>query len=219
MPLSPLAPSATKQQWRSYLRATIRQQLSGELAVKPNHLRPHPASTRARISEVALDQLRSYLAANATVVSYTPLPHELDVTSFNELVQTQGAQLWVPVVNQVPAGASLSDLPVAFCSPGRRPTSLERLCPAVVLVPALAIDGGGVRLGQGGGWYDRALASLPDATLVVGCVPHWRYFSARCLPAEAHDQRVAVVATDRGWWEVSAAENACINRRWPHLNN
>ena len=61
----------------------------------------------------------------------------------------------------------------------------------VVLVPALAVDRSGNRLGRGGGSYDRALrraTGLTVALLYDGEV-------AEALPAEPHDVKVAAVAT------------------------
>jgi 5-formyltetrahydrofolate cyclo-ligase len=56
----------------------------------------------------------------------------------------------------------------------------------LVLAPALAVDGGGRRLGQGGGSYDRALARTQAPVLAV-------VFDDELLdavPAEEHDQPV-----------------------------
>ncbi len=59
----------------------------------------------------------------------------------------------------------------------------------VVIVPALAIDGEGRRLGQGAGCYDRALAFVPPGTPVLAVV----FDDERLpdpLPEEPHDRRV-----------------------------
>jgi 5-formyltetrahydrofolate cyclo-ligase len=71
----------------------------------------------------------------------------------------------------------------------------------VVIAPALAVDTSGVRLGQGGGWYDRVLHLVRDGVTVVAMVfPEEVYDAAvRPLPAEAHDRRVQAVATPQGW--------------------
>ena len=64
----------------------------------------------------------------------------------------------------------------------------------VVLVPALAVDQHGVRLGRGGGSYDRA---LPRALgLVVALLHDGELLDA--LPAEPHDVPVAAVALPSG---------------------
>jgi 5-formyltetrahydrofolate cyclo-ligase len=62
----------------------------------------------------------------------------------------------------------------------------------VVIVPALAVDRRGNRLGQGGGGYDRALGRTGDA-LTVAVVHDEEVFDE--IPVEPHDISVRAVAT------------------------
>jgi 5-formyltetrahydrofolate cyclo-ligase len=55
----------------------------------------------------------------------------------------------------------------------------------LLLVPALAVDRTGVRLGRGGGFYDRALALCAPGTPLVAVVRDGEVLDA--LPAESHD--------------------------------
>ena len=67
------------------------------------------------------------------------------------------------------------------------PRALEQA--RCVLVPALAVDRTGARLGRGGGWYDRALAwRRPGAPVLAVCWP-WE-LAAGGVPVEAHDRPV-----------------------------
>lgn len=66
----------------------------------------------------------------------------------------------------------------------------------VVLVPALAIDRDGYRLGQGGGSYDRALPRARPGSPVVAMV--FEDELVRSVPREAHDRRVDAVLTADG---------------------
>ena len=63
----------------------------------------------------------------------------------------------------------------------------------VVLVPGLAVDGRGHRLGRGGGSYDRALARVPVGTPVVVLLPDEEVLDA--VPVDGHDRPVTAVAT------------------------
>ena len=63
----------------------------------------------------------------------------------------------------------------------------------VVLVPALAVDRRGVRLGRGGGSYDRVLARVGPAILTVGLLYDGELLDE--LPSEPHDQRVTAAVT------------------------
>ena len=63
------------------------------------------------------------------------------------------------------------------------------LCADVVLVPALAVDTLGTRLGQGGGYYDTALPLLDPGVPVLAVVHDDEVLDAavEAVPAEAHD--------------------------------
>jgi 5-formyltetrahydrofolate cyclo-ligase len=71
------------------------------------------------------------------------------------------------------------------------PTSVD-----VVIVPGVAFTPDGARLGQGGGWYDRFLASVrPDCTSIgVGFDPQL----VDVLPTEPHDIRLDSIVTESG---------------------
>ena len=61
----------------------------------------------------------------------------------------------------------------------------------LMLVPALAVDEIGKRLGKGKGFYDRILASFSGLSVAV-------VFDSEVLgtvPSEPHDQRVVMIAT------------------------
>jgi len=61
----------------------------------------------------------------------------------------------------------------------------------LVIVPALAVDRGGLRLGRGGGSYDRALARVAAAVLTVALIYENELLDE--VPAAPHDQRVGIV--------------------------
>jgi 5-formyltetrahydrofolate cyclo-ligase len=73
-----------------------------------------------------------------------------------------------------------------------------------VLLPGVAFDPVGGRLGQGGGHYDRLLARLPEHTARIGVgfacqlVPR--------VPREAHDLPVDIIVTDRATYRSRARE-------------
>lgn len=66
----------------------------------------------------------------------------------------------------------------------------------VVLVPGLAFDRHGVRLGHGGGYYDRLLATLPSTAQRLGVTP--ALFVVERLPADPHDIAMTHIATEHG---------------------
>lgn len=73
----------------------------------------------------------------------------------------------------------------------------------VVIVPGLAFDATGARLGRGAGFYDRFLARLSARTVTIGVA-----FSVQVVPRvpiETHDVRVRFVATGEGVVRASAS--------------
>jgi len=66
----------------------------------------------------------------------------------------------------------------------------------IVLVPGLAFDGAGGRLGRGRGYYDRFLSELPASTARIGVTSDASVVEQ--VPMEDHDERIDWLATDRG---------------------
>ncbi len=155
---------ADAQQRKEELRTTL-------IAVRRS--RPENERRAARTANAA--HLRAALAGRRCVAAYLPLPSEpLDAALLDALAAA--STVLVPAV----VGAA----PLDWCrypGPTRRgvfgidePTS-TRLGPDAIgtadaiLVPALAVDRRGHRLGRGGGHYDRTLALLDEAR--VGTAP------------------------------------------------
>jgi 5-formyltetrahydrofolate cyclo-ligase len=68
----------------------------------------------------------------------------------------------------------------------------------VVVVPAVAVDRRGVRLGRGGGSYDRALTRVGDGAVVVALLHDGELVDR--VPAAPHDRAVnAAVLPSDGW--------------------
>jgi 5-formyltetrahydrofolate cyclo-ligase len=66
------------------------------------------------------------------------------------------------------------------------------------VVPALAVDHRGTRLGQGGGWYDRALRFARPGALLLALVHDGEDLDTE-LPRDPHDVPVSAVATPTHW--------------------
>jgi 5-formyltetrahydrofolate cyclo-ligase len=70
--------------------------------------------------------------------------------------------------------------------------------PDVVLVPLLAFDGRGSRLGYGGGFYDRTLAKLRAKKPVIAVGLAYDEQRVDAVPVESYDQRLDWVLTPSG---------------------
>ena len=79
----------------------------------------------------------------------------------------------------------------------REPSPVNPACtPAIVLVPLLAFDPTLMRLGQGAGYYDRALAALREQTAILKIGIAFECQRTDLIPAEPHDQRLDLVVTE-----------------------
>ena len=144
----------------------------------------------------------SYAAARA-IHCYLPMRSEVDTRPLIADALANGKRVAVPIV--VPRAAELAhawleSLAADALIPGTFGTFNPReLRPAVpgdwdlVIVPLLAFDRRGYRLGYGKGFYDRLLAANRATTIGVG-------FAAQevdALPAETHDIALDWVITER----------------------
>lgn len=138
----------------------------------------------------------------AVVAGYWPMRNEMDVVPLLQSLQKRGHRIVLPVLEgDAPLsfrlwkpGATMQPGPAGTSHP---PVTAGTATPTVMLVPLLAFDSKGQRLGNGGGHYDRTIEQLRAAgqLLVVGLA-----FSSQrvdSLPTEAHDQRLDWAITER----------------------
>jgi 5-formyltetrahydrofolate cyclo-ligase len=69
--------------------------------------------------------------------------------------------------------------------------------PDMVIVPGLAFDRDGHRLGRGRGCYDATLAQFPTTPMTVGVC--WSWQQCASLPLDPWDRPVQRVLTEKGW--------------------
>jgi 5-formyltetrahydrofolate cyclo-ligase len=71
------------------------------------------------------------------------------------------------------------------------------------IIPGLAFDSQGNRLGRGGGYYDRFLLNFKGPKLGVAFDES---ITKKWLPSESHDQKLDIVVSPREWIEVDQSE-------------
>lgn len=130
---------------------------------------------RARQSALAVRRLLAepLLTSARTVAAYWPLGTEPDARGLVDALLARGAEVLLPVVlpdrdldwaRYAGDAAGLVAAGSGTLAPEGRTLGTEAVLGAqVVLVPALAVTPKGVRLGRGGGSYDRVLARIAAA--------------------------------------------------------
>ena len=81
------------------------------------------------------------------------------------------------------------------------PAAGDFLIPQVLLMPVNGFDAAGYRLGYGGGYFDRTLASLCPRPLAVGV--GFELSRLESIGPEPHDQRLDAVVTEAGIFPCS----------------
>jgi len=139
----------------------------------------------------------------AVVSGFWPIKDEIDIRPLMEALFDEGCQMALPVVqgrgqrllfrawspgDPLEAGVFGTLQPSAHC---------EVLEPDVLLVPLLACDGEGWRLGYGGGFYDRTLDDLRKRRQVTAIGVGFDLQLVPEVPHGADDQRLDWLLTDR----------------------
>jgi len=150
-------------------------------------------------------------SACARILLYADLPGELPSRPFYELARGAGKRLLWPRVTR--AGLAFAHcarreaLTADCCGVPAPPPDCPAETPGpetLLLIPGLAFDRAGYRLGRGGGHYDRALAQMRAAgvagvaggALAVGVAPGAQILEQ--LPRAAHDARLNMLLSESG---------------------
>ncbi|PRY53491.1 5-formyltetrahydrofolate cyclo-ligase [Knoellia remsis] len=192
-----------------HARAAPRAVHDAKAAARPGLLAARRATVAGRDRAADAAAIASYavrLAAatgvprGGTVAAYEALPSEPPTEATLAALAAGGIRVIVPV--------TLPDRDLDWCDPAdpaRTPLGRDAIAAArLVLVPALAADTGGTRLGRGGGSYDRALTRRHRDARVLA-VLHPGELRTDPLPCGDHDEPVDGVLTAEGVTWVSRA--------------
>ncbi|WP_405728670.1 5-formyltetrahydrofolate cyclo-ligase [Streptomyces sp. NBC_01537] len=148
------------------------------------------------------------LAGAGTVAAYVSFGSEPGTRALLDALHGRGVRVLLPVLlsdNDLDWGAyaGASDLTRTergLYEPGGERLGVDAVTSAdVVLLPGLAVDARGMRLGRGGGSYDRVLGRLEGAGAAAArVVLLYANEVVDAVPAEAHDRAVDAVVTPEG---------------------
>ncbi|MDR1648455.1 MAG: 5-formyltetrahydrofolate cyclo-ligase [Zoogloeaceae bacterium] len=183
--------------------ATARQHLRQRMLAARGALAPETVACWSAL--ICARLAARFPAAPGAVVGFCwPVQNEPDVRA---ALSAWATPLALPVV-------TAADRPLAFRGwtpetelfPDRygipTPASGDWLRPDVLLIPLLAFDEAGFRLGYGGGFFDRTLAALAPPPLAIGV--GFELNRVARLPVAAHDLPMDWIVTEAGSWRGKA---------------
>lgn len=203
---------ATKTTLRAEIRSRRRARRAGTPTLEApftSEFSPSPIPVRDRTEAEGLARQIRALASSMDAVTlpalFVPTPLEPDMSLALGLFE----RALLPVLLDE-AGAPLGGSRWGLWEPGRALVTLGRP-PAqpdgellgaeslknadLIVIPALAASVDGTRLGQGGGWYDRALTHRSPGVPVVTAIFDDEVLEAGIIPAEPHDVPVDAIVT------------------------
>lgn len=184
------------KQQRHLLRARMLEQRAA--------LAPVEVLARSRRVYRRLAALAPYRSSRA-ILFYMALPQEVQTREMVLKALQQGKGVALPVVLPGEKGlrlhlvtdldGQLSPGPYGILQPRSECGALFDLAQVdLVIVPGLAFDGAGRRLGFGQGYYDRLLSGVHPRTVTIGLAYAFQVVDR--IPVLAHDRAVHYVVTD-----------------------
>ena len=194
---------ATKKQEKEQLREGFRA-LRRKLYDKQN----------ARAEDLLATNFLQFIPnvpAGTVVAGYYPLGSEIGSLRLLATLQINGVALALPVVwkegeTMEFRGYKMGDALEEGAHKTLQPKAEARvLSPDIILVPLLAFDQKGYRLGQGGGYYDRTLADIRKEKDILAIGLAFNDQATKALPVEKFDQKLDGVLTEKGFWNFRKA--------------
>lgn len=191
------ASNKDRSQHKSFLRASLRR-------ARRTQPQPSPELFRQTISSLASDTLGG---RPGHIAAFLPYGTEPPILPALRDLHRSGHRIAVPLIRprrQLAWCFWEPDMPLGRNSLGideplGQPQGPELFLKADLrLVPALAFDRSGRRLGQGGGYYDALLAALPDSDLASTYGVIYAREILDGLPADPWDAQLTRLLTEKG---------------------
>jgi 5-formyltetrahydrofolate cyclo-ligase len=179
----------------------LKTSLRGEAAARRDTL---PADMRKAASEaIAARTFPIAITPGIIVSGFVPLKSEINPLPLMQKLATAGAQLALPRI--VGRGSPLSMRAWQFGAPLdrgqwgiREPRSdAPEVDPDILLVPLLAFDRAGYRIGYGAGYYDMTIARLRALKPITAVGIAFAAQEVREIPKTPRDERLDLVLTER----------------------
>lgn len=191
--------SAREEFLRFKVKAELRKRMRGVRKTAPLE-----ACTERSLKIVTALEAHEAVKAAKRVALFWPIleRHEVDLRSLDAALRARSVDVAYPSIDP-DSGAmtfrltddtsTLKDAGYGFAEPSPEAPLATDL--DVVVVPALAIDPTGHRIGYGAGYYDRTLPKYAPPAVTIGVAYEWQLVPE--VPATEGDVRLAWIVTDR----------------------
>ncbi|MFO0736945.1 MAG: 5-formyltetrahydrofolate cyclo-ligase [Labilithrix sp.] len=197
---------APEEYIRVKVKAELRKRMRGVRKTAPLEA----CAERSWKIVAALEALPEVAAARS-VALFWPIEarHEVDLRALDASLRARGAKVAYPAIDAetdemtfrfVPDVTQMEELGYGFMEPppdAPHATELD-----VVIVPAIAVDPTGHRIGYGAGYYDRTLPRYAPPAVTIAVIYDWQLVAE--VPFTPTDVRVAKVVTDTRVLDASA---------------
>jgi 5-formyltetrahydrofolate cyclo-ligase len=182
-----------------------KQEIRDNIARKIGALGPDEVAAKTKAIEERLFEFANFLEARI-VLLYTPATNEVDTTEIIKRSTLYSKIIVLPAYDPETHKMSLlkiddpaKDLvqgPRGNLEPNAARCKVVPLdCLDIAIIPGLAMDEKGGRIGMGQGYYDRLIPDLPITTRKVGLV--FEDQIVPLVPLESHDKHVDIVVTEK----------------------
>jgi 5-formyltetrahydrofolate cyclo-ligase len=184
----------------------VRRRVKAELRKRMRGLRKaaplSACAERSRKIVARLEELDEVRAARSAAL-FWPIEekHEVDLRPLDALLRARGVRVAYPAIDRgsgamafrfIAEALALEERGLGFAEP---PASAEEAAALdVIVVPALALDPAGHRIGYGAGYYDRTLPKFSPPAATIGVVFDYQIVAE--VPFTETDVPVAIVVTD-----------------------
>lgn len=195
---------------RRKVKAELRKRLRGVRKTTPIEA----CEARSRAIAERLEAHEAFAGAKRIALFWPiVLRHEVDLRPLDARLRARGVRVAYPTIDPdsgvmtfrfVDDPAALEEQGYGFMEPGADAPLADEL--DVVVVPALAVDPTGHRIGYGAGYYDRTLPRFVPPAKSVAVAYDWQVVSE--VPATEGDVRCMYVLTDLRSFVASDADRA-----------
>lgn len=182
----------------------IRVKVKAELRKRLRGVRKTtPIEACAARSEKIVASLAPHLEGASRIALFWPIlaRHEVDLRPLDAVLRARGATIAYPSVDPdtgemvfrvVDEVSALEDAGYGFAEPSKDAPTMTEL--DAIVVPAVAVDPSGHRIGYGAGYYDRTLPRYAPPAVTFAVAYDWQLIAE--VPATLTDVRVHWIVTD-----------------------